>query len=110
MCPTKCKKYPKTVSVEPGIEPGTFRFPVHGPAHWAGPWGSPLGWPHGQDGLAHGAEALEPFDLQFTIGSEVEVDAFRREQEGEVWRYLAFAAGLFLLLELFVAWWFGRKA
>jgi len=55
-------------------------------------------------------EALEPFDLQFTIGSEVEVDAFRREQEGEVWRYLAFAAGLFLLLELFVAWWFGRKA
>ena len=55
-------------------------------------------------------EALEPFDLQFTIGSVVEVDAFRREQEGEVWRYLAFAAGLFLLLELFVAWWFGRKA
>jgi len=54
-------------------------------------------------------ELFEPFDVAVSIGSEVEIDEFRREQEGEVWRWLAFACGLFLVLELFAAWWFGRR-
>jgi len=55
-------------------------------------------------------KALEPAGVQFAIGSDVEVDAFRRQQEGEIWRWMAFGAGLFLLLELFAAWWFGRRS
>jgi hypothetical protein len=30
-------------------------------------------------------------------------------EEGEVWRWCAFAAAAFLLFELFLAWWFGRS-
>lgn len=55
-------------------------------------------------------KALEPLGVQFAIGSDVEVDAFRRQQEGEVWRWMALGAGLFLVLELFAAWWFGRRS
>ncbi|GEM_PF-1804022 len=53
--------------------------------------------------------ALADTGIRFVIGGNVDVDAFRRDQEGEVWRWLALAAGVFLLLELFAAWWFGRK-
>ena len=53
--------------------------------------------------------ALAGTGIRFVIGGNVDVDAFRRDQEGEVWRWLALAAGVFLLLELFAAWWFGRK-
>ena len=47
--------------------------------------------------------------IRIAVGGNVDVDAFRRDQEGEIWRWLALAAGLFLLVELFAAWWFGRK-
>ena len=50
-----------------------------------------------------------PTLLRAGRGGNVDVDAFRRDQEGEGWRWLALAAGVFLLLELFAAWWFGRK-
>ncbi|MEC7777293.1 MAG: hypothetical protein VYC32_14450, partial [Planctomycetota bacterium] len=60
----------------------------------------------GEDGLR---AALAGTGIRFVIGGNVDVDAFRRDQEGEVWRWLALAAGVFLLLELFAAWWFGRK-
>jgi len=53
--------------------------------------------------------ALGETGIRFVIGGNVDVDAFRRDQEGEIWRWLALAAGVFLLLELFAAWWFGRK-
>ena len=54
-------------------------------------------------------EALADTGIQFVMGGNVDVDAFRRDQEGEIWRWLALAAGVFLLVELFAAWWFGRK-
>ena len=54
-------------------------------------------------------EALSDTGIQFVMGGNVDVDAFRRDQEGEIWRWLALAAGVFLLVELFAAWWFGRK-
>jgi len=60
----------------------------------------------GEDGLR---AALAGTGIRFVIGGNVDVDAFRRDQEGEVWRWLALAAGVFLLLELFAGWWFGRK-
>jgi hypothetical protein len=53
--------------------------------------------------------ALEPLGVEFTVGTEVDVDAFRQAEEGEAWRTLAWSAGLVLLLELFLAWWFGRR-
>ena len=54
-------------------------------------------------------KALEGTGVRFAVGRSLEVDAFRNEQEGEIWRWLALAAGLFLVTELFVAWWFGRR-
>jgi len=56
-------------------------------------------------------EALGPSGerIRYVMGENIEVDEFRQEQEGEIWRWLALAAGVFLLLELFAAWWFGRK-
>lgn len=55
------------------------------------------------------AGLLDGLDLNYAMGRNIEVDAFRQEQEGEIWRWLALTAGLVLLLELFVAWWFGRR-
>lgn len=52
---------------------------------------------------------LDPSGVQFAVGSDIEVDAFRRSQEGEIWRWLALAAGLFLLVELAGCWWLGRR-
>ncbi|MEM7231333.1 MAG: BatA domain-containing protein [Planctomycetota bacterium] len=52
---------------------------------------------------------LGEYKFDFNIGAEVDVDELRRKQEGEIWRYLALVAGVILLLELLVAWWFGRK-
>jgi hypothetical protein len=60
-------------------------------------------------GEARLRQALAPSGVDFAFGSDIEVDAFRREQEGEVWRWLAFLAGALLLLELYLAWWFGRR-
>ncbi len=59
-------------------------------------------------GEARLRELLEAGEIKYSIGQEVDVDAFREEREGELWRWLAIAAGLILLTELAVAWWFGR--
>ena len=53
--------------------------------------------------------ALDPFGVDVSFGVDVEADAFRRRQEGGAWRYLALGAGVFLLVELVVAWWFARR-
>lgn len=55
------------------------------------------------------AEELAEFGVPVSVGSGVDVDETRREREGETWRWLALACGAFLLLELFTAWWFGRR-
>ena len=60
----------------------------------------------GETGLRN---AMEPLGVTYAIGNEVEIDAFRRQQEGEVWRWMALGAGIFLVLELLAAWWFGRR-
>jgi hypothetical protein len=52
---------------------------------------------------------LEETGVRFAIGQNIEVDSFEREQEGDVGRSLALGAGCLLLLELFAAWWFGRR-
>ncbi len=52
---------------------------------------------------------LDPLEVRYALGDKIEVDAFEREQEGELWRWFAITAGIILLVELFTAWWFGRK-
>ncbi|HVR75086.1 MAG TPA: BatA domain-containing protein [Planctomycetota bacterium] len=53
--------------------------------------------------------ALAPAGVEFVMGSELGADLYESREEGETWRWLAYAAGLFLVVELFVAWWFGRR-
>ncbi len=53
--------------------------------------------------------ALDGYGIRYALGKETKTDAFQNEQEGEIWRWLAYAVGGILLLELFLAWWFGRK-
>ncbi|MCZ6795917.1 MAG: BatA domain-containing protein [Planctomycetota bacterium] len=60
----------------------------------------------GEEGLR---AVLDPLGIDYSVGARVDIDALRREQEGEIWRYLALGAGIFLLLELLAAWWFGRR-
>jgi hypothetical protein len=52
---------------------------------------------------------IETYRIPVSVGTGIDVDAFRREQEGEIWRWLAFACAILLLVELLAAWWFGRK-
>lgn len=62
--------------------------------------------PLGEDRLR---ALLAASPIEFTVGQDVEVDAFMQRQEGELWRWLAGTAGSVLLLELTLAWWFGRR-
>ena len=55
------------------------------------------------------ARHSRPMAWTFDAIQGVEVAAFSEGEEGEVWRWLAYAAGLFLLVELFFSWWFGRR-
>ena len=52
--------------------------------------------------------ALAGKGLRFTIGSARDQEA-AEASEGDIWRWLALAAGVFLLLELSVACWIGRR-
>jgi hypothetical protein len=54
-------------------------------------------------------ELLDPEAIRYALGKNLEAESFKKEQEGELWRWLALSAGVVLLLELFAAWWFGRK-
>jgi hypothetical protein len=53
--------------------------------------------------------ALSSAGVEFVLGREVDVDVFARGEEGETWRLLACGGGIFLLVELLAAWWFGRR-
>jgi len=53
--------------------------------------------------------ALGAAGVEFSLGRDVDVDVFRKSEEGETWRALASCAGIFLVLELLAAWWFGRR-
>ena len=53
--------------------------------------------------------ALAPAGVDFAMGKDIEVDVFQKNEEGETWRWLAFSAALFLLIELLAAWSFGRR-
>ena len=53
--------------------------------------------------------ALGPAGVDFLMGRDPSADMFQRSDEGETWRWIAYAAGCVLLLELFLAWWFGRR-
>ncbi len=55
------------------------------------------------------ARCLSPFGIKYSFGRDLEVDAFNREQEGELWRGLALGAAALLFVELLAAWWFGRR-
>lgn len=52
--------------------------------------------------------ALEPLGVRCDIRDGAGAASVDTETEGEVWRPLAYAAGVVLLIELLVAWWFGR--
>lgn len=52
---------------------------------------------------------LESRNLRFTIGQDIEIEDFKREQEGELWRWLALVVGSLLLVELFAAYVFGKQ-
>jgi uncharacterized membrane protein len=52
---------------------------------------------------------LEEQGIRFSIGQDAEIEDLQREQEGELWRWLALAVGSLLLVELLAAWWFGRR-
>jgi hypothetical protein len=54
-------------------------------------------------------KALGGAGVEFTMGRDVDVDVFRKSEEGETWRALASCAGIFLVIELLAAWWFGRR-
>jgi hypothetical protein len=60
-------------------------------------------------GEARLRDALAGSGVEFSLGREVDVDVFEKSQEGESWRWLALGAWVFLLAELFAAWWFGRQ-
>jgi hypothetical protein len=47
--------------------------------------------------------------IDFFLAREREGQAVQSFEEGEAWRFLAMGAGLFLLVELFAAYWFGRR-
>ena len=60
-------------------------------------------------GEARLRSALGSAGVEFSMGRDVDVDVFRKSEEGETWRALASCAGIFLVLELLAAWWFGRR-
>lgn len=61
-------------------------------------------------GEARLRSALGAYGVEVAFGRDPSTDLTREnENEGEVWRWTAYAAGMVLLLELFVAWWFGRQ-
>jgi hypothetical protein len=47
--------------------------------------------------------------IDFFLAREREGQAIQSFEEGEAWRFLAMGAGLFLLVELLAAFWFGRR-
>lgn len=55
------------------------------------------------------ARCLSPFGIKYSFGRDLEVDAFNRQQEGELWLGLALGAAALLFVELLAAWWFGRR-
>jgi hypothetical protein len=53
--------------------------------------------------------ALAAAGVDFVMGRDASAGVFEKAEEGETWRWLAMSAGIVLLVELFVAWWFGRR-
>jgi hypothetical protein len=47
--------------------------------------------------------------VEVSIGRDTAADAFRKTEEGETWRWFAWAAAFFLLGELCFAFWLGRR-
>ena len=60
-------------------------------------------------GEARLRSALAGTGVEFTLGKDSTPDAFTKTEQGETWRGLAYAAAGVLLLELALAWWFGRR-
>lgn len=53
--------------------------------------------------------ALSAVGVEFVLGRDPAADSLQLNDENEIWRFLSYAAGIVLVLELLVAWWFGRR-
>ena len=51
---------------------------------------------------------LESLDMKIAFGESLGGGIASTQSGGEIWRWLALGAGIFLIIELFVAWWLGR--
>ena len=53
--------------------------------------------------------ALEALGVNLVVGRSERGRMVTKEEGGEFWRWLAMGAGIFLVVELFAAWWMGRR-
>ena len=53
--------------------------------------------------------ALEGQGMNLVVGRSERGRVVTKEEGGEIWRWLAMGAGIFLVVELFTAWWMGRR-
>ncbi len=53
--------------------------------------------------------ALEALGVNLVVGRSDRGRMVTKEEGGEFWRWLAMGAGIFLVVELFTAWWMGRR-